>query len=193
MAREKLAARPAFADLRGLVAANLEIRARDDRTIASIAARRGATNALIGAVQAAYGIALPLTPRLVVADSVTFLWAGVGRWLAMADAGGGRRDLAAELLPLVAEHASLADESDARAIIAISGGAARDCLAKGFPIDFHPRAFTTGDVAITHAAHIGAMIWQTDAAPSYEIAVPRSYAESFAEWLRHAAAEYLHA
>lgn len=192
MAKEKLSARPAFADLRGLMAAKLEIGSRDGRTIASIAARRGTANDVTAAVQAAYGVALPVTPKLVAADRVTFLWAGVDRWLAMVDGSGGT-DLLAELQPLVGAHASLADESDARAIVAISGAAARDCLAKGFPIDLHPRAFATGDVAITHAAHIAAMIWQTGDAPAYEIAVPRSYAESFAEWLRHAAAEYLHA
>jgi sarcosine oxidase subunit gamma len=66
----------------------------------------------------------------------------------------------------------------------------RDALAKGFPIDLHPRAFRTGFTAVTSAAHIGAQLWQIDDAPTYEIAVARGFALSFWHWLEASAAEY---
>ncbi len=51
------------------------------------------------------------------------------------------------------------------------------------PIDLHPRVFAPGSVAITHASHIGIMVWQLDGVPTYEIAVFRSFAQSLADWL----------
>ena len=54
----------------------------------------------------------------------------------------------------------------------------------------HARAFNAGDTAVTSVAHIGAQIWQTDDAPTYEIAVALGFALSFWHWLEASAAEY---
>jgi sarcosine oxidase subunit gamma len=66
----------------------------------------------------------------------------------------------------------------------------RETLAKGCPVDLHPRAFEPGDTALTAIAHMGVQLWQGDAAPTYELFVTRSMAGSFAEWLLAAAAEF---
>ena len=86
---------------------------------------------------------------------------------------------------------SIVDQSDARAVVRISGSRARDVLAKGVPIDLHPRAFKANNVAITHASHIGIIFWQIDDAPTYEIAMFRSFADSFAHWLIELSAEFV--
>ena len=67
--------------------------------------------------------------------------------------------------------------------IRVSGPKARDALAKGVPIDLHPRAFRSGDAAVTTVAHIGVHLWQLDDTPTYEIAVFRSFARDFWRWL----------
>ena len=87
--------------------------------------------------------------------------------------------------------ADVVDQSDGRAVIRISGPRARDVLAKGLPIDLHPRAFKANGVAISHTSHIGVIFWQTGTEPTYEIAMFRSFADSFTHWLKDAAAEYV--
>ena len=57
-------------------------------------------------------------------------------------------------------------------------------------IDLHPRAFGPGDAAVTSVAHVGVHLWQIDAAPTYELAVPRSLAAAFWHWLVESAAEF---
>lgn len=161
----------------------------DTRSIVHVAAFRGRADDLSEAVAAAHGVALPRRPSFVVGGPLTFIWAGHDAWLAMTN-GDPHRDLLGELSAIFAGAAALTDQTDARALFSVSGPAARDCLAKGFAIDLHPRSFKPGVAAITHAAHVGAAIWQLDHAPSYEIAVARSYAESFADWLAEAAAEF---
>ena len=74
-------------------------------------------------------------------------------------------------------------------IFACGGPKARDALAKGVPIDLHPRVFRPGDAAVT-SAHIGVHLWQVDDAPTYELIVPRSFAVAFREWFDEAAAEF---
>ncbi len=86
--------------------------------------------------------------------------------------------------------ASISDQSDSRMVLRLSGARVRDALAKALPIDLHPRAFGPGRAAVTQAAHIGVVIWQRDAAPSFDLAVARSYAGSLVEWLIGASAEY---
>lgn len=168
---------------------NLAISARETLTMATFAAARGKEDALREAFRAAYGIELPGRGRRVEGNGVAVVWAGPGQWLAVAERGEGR-DLEVELKNKLAGIASVVDQSDGRIVVRVSGPRARDVFAKGVPIDLHPRAFKPGDVAITHASHIGIILWQTDEAPTYEAAMFRSYADSFAHWLFESAAEY---
>jgi sarcosine oxidase subunit gamma len=72
----------------------------------------------------------------------------------------------------------------------VSGPRARDALAKGVHIDLHPRVFTPGDAAITAVAYINVHFWQIDEMPTYDLAMFRSFAVAFSEWLTVAAAEF---
>ncbi len=182
MASQPLAERSAFADTATRNFEGVTVSVRDDLTLASLAAAKGKREALAAAIQDRYGVALPSTPERVEGNGIAFLWAGPDQWLAAAERTGGR-DLDAELQPIVAGLAAVTDQTDARAILRVSGPRAREVLAKGVPLDLHPRVFGPGSVAITHASHIGVILWQTDAAPSYELAVFRSFAQSLAEWL----------
>jgi sarcosine oxidase subunit gamma len=82
------------------------------------------------------------------------------------------------------------DQSDGRSIIRVSGSRAAFVLAKGVMIDLHPRAFGSGDVAITAVAHIGVQFWQIDATPTYEFVCFRSFAADFWHWLIEAGSEF---
>jgi heterotetrameric sarcosine oxidase gamma subunit len=185
-----LTARPAFSDVTEVMSSGLMISVRENLTLVSFCAPKGKRAALIAAVKDAYGVELPATPARVEGKDIAFVWNGPEQWLAVAERGNGR-DLERQLKPVLAGLSSVVDLSDARVAVRISGPRARDVLAKGVPIDLHPRAFRPGMVAISHASHMSVILWQLDGAPTYELAVFRSFAASFAHWLQQSAAEYI--
>lgn len=156
--------------------------------LALVTARKGERASLGDAVHSTFGVELPGAPRRIAGRDIAFIWSGPDQWLAHmepAPAAG----MEAVLAPL-AGVAALVDQSHGRTVLRVTGPRVRDALAKGFAIDLHPRAFKAGDTAVTSVAHIGAQIWQTDDAPTYEIAVARGFALSFWHWLEASAAEY---
>jgi heterotetrameric sarcosine oxidase gamma subunit len=168
---------------------NFTAEAREALTMASFAAAQGKKDELSAAIRATYGVDLPKRPARVEGQGIAFVWAGPDQWLAVAERKDGR-DLEPELKKTLAGIASVVDQSDGRVIVRISGNRARDVLAKGIPVDLHERAFKPGNVAITHASHIGVILWQIDEKPTYEVALFRSYVDSFSHWLMDSAAEY---
>jgi heterotetrameric sarcosine oxidase gamma subunit len=82
------------------------------------------------------------------------------------------------------------DQSDARALVRIHGREARAMLAKGLSIDLHPSVFAAGHAATTNLAHVTVQIWQMDDAPTYMLAVPRSFATGVWSFLTAASGEY---
>ena len=184
---DPLASRSAFTHFQPIESSGLTVDERSTLTIASIAVRKGQDQALATAMKSNYGVDLPSSPMRVENNGIALVWAGPGLWLATAERAGGR-DLEIELKPKLSGLASVVDQSDGRAVLRMSGKAARDVLAKGLPIDLHQRAFKTGDAAITHASHIGITLWQLDDMPTYEIAMFRSFADGFWHWLQDAAA-----
>jgi sarcosine oxidase subunit gamma len=156
--------------------------------LATVTARKGRRADLIAATEAAFGMALPTTPRRAENGDLAFVWAGPERWLAhrVGEPPGGMEAL---LAPLAA-YAAVVDQSHARVLLSVSGPRVRDALAKGVAIDLDPRAFQPGDTAMTSVAHIAVQLWQTDEAPTYVLTVARSLAGSFWDWLAASAAEY---
>jgi sarcosine oxidase subunit gamma len=140
-------------------------------------------------VRAIFSVDPPVMPRRVASGSVAFLWAGPGHWLAVAEQEEGHR-FEARLREALANLASVSNQSDGRVVIRVTGPKARDALAKGIPLDLHPSSFGPGHAAVTLAAHIGVHIWQLDDAPTYELAMSRSFASSFWHWLMEGAAEF---
>ncbi len=168
--------------------AGVTVAPRNAYALASVLAHKGRIEALARRVSEVYGINLPREPRRASAGPTAFVWSGPGQWLAVTEGVGGPA-FEGRLRERLPGLASVSDQSDGRAVIRISGPRARDMLAKGLPIDLHPRAFAPGHAAVTLAAHVGVHIWQLDAVPTYEIAVFRSYAASFWDWLMEAGAE----
>jgi methylglutamate dehydrogenase subunit D len=167
----------------------LVISERRDLGMASIMARKGQAAAVSAAAQAAFGAALPQTPRRVEGNGIAFIWAGPERWLALAHHRSSE-DLALTLSGVFAGTAAVTAQGDGRAIIRLGGARARDVLAKGLAIDLHPRAFRPGDTAVTGALHVEVQIWQCDDRPTYEIVLFRGFARSFWLWLAQAASPY---
>ena len=190
MAKQILTAMPALSTLAiTTIPGQFTAELRTNLSVVHMAERRGRGEALRAAVQGAYRVVLPAKPRLVKGAGIEFVWVGPGQWIVLAD-DLESRDLEKELRSHFGALASTADQSDGRAVVQIAGPRARDVLAKGVPIDLHPRAFQPGDAAITHAAHIGVLMWQRDERPTYDMVMFRTFAEGFANWLKHSAAEF---
>lgn len=190
MVSQTLAARSAFTDWKPLKTSQLAIDVRETLTLASFAAFKDKKDQVKAAIRERYGVDLPDTPQRVEGKDIAFIWAGPDQWIAIAEREQNR-DIEVELKPLLDGLSSVVDQSDARAVVQISGPRARNVLAKGVPIDLHPRAFKANNVAITHASHIGIIFWQIDDAPTYQIAMFRSFADSFAHWLLESSAEFV--
>jgi len=133
-----------------------------------------------------YGLPLAEAPRSHAVGDLTLIWTAPGQWLAV----GPDRGLAARLTAELGGIAAVSDQSDARAVVRLSGPRARDVLAKGCPIDLHGRAFAPGQVAMTAIGHINVMLRQIDDQPTFEIALFRSMAGSFWSWLAASAGEF---
>jgi len=160
-----------------------------DLAFASITAKREKHFALINAVNTAFGIVLPDAPRRVTRGHVTFAAIGPDQWIASAnsaDAVGFAARVRARLGPF----AAVSDQSDARLVLRVSGPRVRDMLAKGVPVDLHPKTFRPGDIACTVVGYINTQIDMLDDALTYQLAAPRSMAGSFWSWLTASAAEF---
>jgi sarcosine oxidase subunit gamma len=142
--------------------------------MASIAPPRGGAAALAQALREHAGLTPPEPGCWVGDDALALLWTAPGQFLAVGDAVATQRLTAA-----LRERARLIDLTGARVVVRLAGAAVRD---------LHPRAMGPGRVASTVAAHIGVLIWQIDALPSYDIAGPVSYAGSLRRALELAGA-----
>ena len=165
------------------MADRLSLEERTGFGLATVMARRGVTPASIAA---ALGLAAVDGPSWTAAGGLTLLGTGPGAWLVLGEDGAA--DHAARLRAALGPLASVSDQSGGYQILRLSGPGARTVLQRGAAIDLHPSAFGPGAVATTVIAHIGVILWQLDAAPTYEIALFRSYATSFGHWLAAALA-----
>jgi len=166
---------------------------RSHLALAYVLARNGKAEALRQRVQDRFGLNLPMAAQQTENssnpgfDSTNFIWAGPGRWLAGTSAQTGA-SLEATLRGELSGVASVINQTDGRCVFRISGANLREVLAKGLPIDLDPRVFSPGDTALTLIGHINVHFWQVDRTPTYDFAVPRSFAASFCDWLFAAAA-----
>lgn len=156
---------------------------------ATVIARKGKSAAASAAALKAFGAALPMRPSFIAAKTVTFFWAGPGQWCAQAR-NPATTGLEKDLETALGDTASVTDQTGGRVILRLTGPRVRDVLAKGVPIDLHASRFAPGDAAVTLAGHVGIGLALLDEAPTFELAVSRSWAQSLWRWLDASAAEY---
>lgn len=170
-------------------AAGVTIAERTGVSLCSVLARKGAGLALADRVRSEFGLDLPRSPRCTRPGPVEFIWAGPMQWLALGEGNDGRA-FERRMQSSLGGMASITDQSDGRVILRVSGPRARDALGKGVHIDLHPSEFRPGSTALTEVAYMNVHLWQVDDAPTYNVAMFRSFALAFWEWLAAAAAEY---
>lgn len=164
------------------MANSVEINEITGTGLVAIMARKGVSAEAIGT---RLGIAAPTGSHWTGNGELALIGTGPGTWLART--ATPPPDWAEALAGQLDSVASVTDVSDSYRLFRISGRGARRLLRRGAFIDMHPSAFAAGSVAVTVIGHIGVILRQIDDAPTYEIAVFRSFGESFRHWLTTAA------
>ncbi|MEO8675983.1 MAG: sarcosine oxidase subunit gamma family protein [Casimicrobiaceae bacterium] len=142
-------------------------------------------------VQRLFGIALPVAPHTIVqTDPVTAVWLGPSSWLLVAGGASPLADFTAKRDALNAIRGALFDVSASRIAWTVSGPRSATVLAKGCPLDFHPRVFAAGMCAQSLLGHVNALFIKHDDTPTFTVMVARSYARDVWHALREAAAQY---
>ena len=157
--------------------------------LAELTAFKGEKDALASAIVTAFGMSLPSANKASSKDDVTFVSVGPGKWLVTGE-GAAERELIARLEKAAGSLAAVVDQSDARALVEISGEKARAALAKGVMVDLDPVVFQTGDAAVSFAVQFWITLWQPNDKPTYRLAVFRSMGRDLLHWLESSAAEF---
>lgn len=166
----------------------LQIRERRMEVV-QVTAGRERVDECAGAVTAATGIRLRGPNRAIHHGDLTAVWIQPRTWL-LLQPWRGEGALLRKLAPGLDGLGALVDQTGGKAVLRIAGRHARDALAKGCRVDLHPREFKPGSAAVTLIAHVNVVLAQADGAPSFDLILPSSFAESFAEWLLLSAGEF---
>ena len=134
---------------------------------------KGQAAALSGALEAACGIAAPAPGRSTVSDGARILWFGRETLLLIGP----------EPAPELAQHAAVADHSDAWAVVRLEGPGAVDVLARLVPLDLRESAFAPDATARSELRHMQAAITRLSG-DAFEIMVFRSMAHTLVHDLR---------
>ena len=145
-------------------------------------------------VESALGVHLPTEANTTAAKGrTTVLWLGPDEWLVVQnDDRPNVGPNTAEKLETALDglHRSVVDVSHNYACIGVEGPAARDVIAKGCPLDLHPRVFATGRCAQSHLGKSTVILHQVSDSPAFDIVVRRSLAEYIWLYLEDSAREY---
>jgi len=151
----------------------------------------------VQAVQQATGLALPLVANTAsLGEAGQLLWLGPDEWVLKLPPSGAhyQHPGPAEAMEatlrsaLAGQHVSLVPVGHGFTTLVVRGAGAADLLARGCPLDFHPRAFAAGAVAQSHVAKAGATIVCLAAGTHFELTVRRSFADYLFRWLCEAGA-----
>lgn len=137
------------------------------------------------------GVALPTEPNTVAETGTCQIsWVGPDEWL-IYTADGAQGPLQDRLrTALEGEHSAVVDVSDYYTIIRVSGARARDVLAKGCPLDLHPRVFGPGKCAGSLFLKAAIRILQIDDTPVYDLQVRWTFADYLFQHLVRGAEEW---
>ena len=151
--------------------------------------------AFMAAVGRVLDLLLPTEPCTSAAKGqIGALWLGPDQWLVTCPASDVADLVGSLRAALGGVHAAITDLTDGRVALRVAGPSARDVLAKGTPLDLHPRAFPSGRCAGTLLAKATVVIHLLDddseRGASFDVYVARSFAHYLWTWLEDAGREY---
>ena len=161
---------------------------RPNLSIVQVAAYADTAEKTRAVIQGLVGALPPSEPnRSIMVGSIQICWVGPHKWWIIET---DRRDRAESIARELGDGAAVTAQGHGRSCMRLSGPSARDLLAKGCTLDFHPGKFSAGHCAQTNLGHVNALIVCVDDAPIFDLFVMRSFAVSFWEWMTDAAQEF---
>ncbi|MFO1088292.1 MAG: sarcosine oxidase subunit gamma family protein [Hyphomicrobiales bacterium] len=134
------------------------------------------------------GVDLPSVPRTSVSHgSLTVLWLSLDQWLITCPRGDAVALTAALQRDLQGVHSLVADVSDMRTILRVSGDGAAEVLMKGTSVDLTLADGKPGTVRRLRFAEVAAMVHALPDGKSFDLYVFRSYADYVLQYLTAAA------
>ncbi len=130
------------------------------------------------------GMHLPVVANTASIDPQRqLLWLGPDEWMLKLRDRQGDAVAAALQSALSGMHSAVVDVGHGSTTLMLQGPGSADLLARGCPLDLHPRVFATGALAQTHIAKASATVLCLYAGIQYEITVRRSFADYLVRWL----------
>lgn len=127
-------------------------------------------------VSQALGLALPTQACTTVAnDALRLVWVGPDDWFVIGAKGEAAAIEARLRQALAGQHFAVTDVSSGYTVLHLSGQPVREVLAQGCPLDLHPKVFGPGSAAGSVFFKASVWLWQTEAAPVYEVLVRNSF------------------
>jgi len=146
--------------------------------LVSIATPRGGGDALQGAVQSAYGCALPATGSSTIGGDGAIRLLGLQPDQVFALFAYDGDTAVTEIENALGENGYYTDQSDSWAMLRLSGSAAIDALARICPLDLDMSVFPDGTVTRTVMEHMGVIILR-EGTDGFFLMAARSSAANF--------------
>ncbi len=163
----ELIAKPPCAGLLPLTIGAMTLTGVAPERITSVAPFNGQSRAVSAGLKKALGMALPDPGRATGREGARVVWMGRGQVFVLGP----------EAPVALGDHAALADQSDAWAVMRLEGAGAEDVLSRLCPLDFRPPVFRRGHTARTELRHMMASVTKTGAG-RFDIMVMRSFART---------------
>ena len=170
-----LIAKTACAGLLPINIGTLSLSEIEGETLTAIAPLQGQDAKLSDALKAAHGMAAPAPNRATGKQGARALWFGRAHLMLVGPAPDKS----------LAKHAALTDQSDAWAVVRLSGSGAADVLARLTPLDLRASQFKRGQTARTDLMHMQSSITCLGA-DDYMIMAFRSMAQTLVHDLKTA-------
>ncbi|WP_201781315.1 sarcosine oxidase subunit gamma [Sphingomonas sp. Leaf357] len=148
---------------------------------------RGHDDALLSGLCQALDIVLPRTTNHAAGEAPRALVLAPGEWMLVSrplDRGAFHNAARGTRV------AHLADVGAGLVVYAVEGRRARDLIAKGCPLDLHPRVFGEGRCAQSSLAQIFVIIDRVPGQDVFHVYADASYARHLDLWFEDAAIEF---
>ncbi|KHJ62906.1 sarcosine oxidase subunit gamma [Burkholderia glumae] len=145
--------------------------------------------AFVAAFEQVVGCRPPVKPNTVARGAeYDVLWLGPDEWLVRSHGPVAAGQLEGRLVPALAGlYAAAVDVGSGYTVLEISGERVRDVIARGCPLDLHPRGFGVGQCAQSHYFKASLTLVPTGE-QCYELVMRRSFADYFVRIMLDAAA-----
>ena len=157
-------------DLLPVAIGGVQLREGDAGPMTALMPFPGKAGAVSSALEAAHGVRWPEIGRMTGTPACCVLWFGREQALLIGvkpDAG-------------LVENAAMVDQSDAWAVVEMSGAGAAHALARLTPIDLRDAVFGIGHTARTELGHMAASVTRTSSMTRTRSPMPAVFSSSWA-------------